>query len=278
MIGTGLTPEGINQNYVIYDLMIEAAWRSTPANLTEWIEDYATRRYGLSDENAKRTWRIFQKTIYDYDGSNRIDGQYVIAKSPSFSLSPWSWYATSDLLEAWTSLLATSENLRSSSAYLYDLVDVTRQVLQVNANFFYDEILKAYNLDDAHSFDQVFLDIFPDLETILSTNEAFLLGRWLNSAKSSANDSDEEKQFEYNARNQITLWGPRGEIMDYATKQWSGIASNFFAPRWQLFLSYANETLVNGEPFDQSYISNKIFTEVEEPFTFDRTEFPNEPT
>ena len=34
----------------------------------------------------------------------------------------------------------------------------------------------------------------------------------------------QEKQlYEYNARNQITLWGPRGEIIDYANKQWAGM-------------------------------------------------------
>jgi alpha-N-acetylglucosaminidase len=36
MIGTGLTPEGINQNYVMYDLMNDMAWRAEPVNLTEW--------------------------------------------------------------------------------------------------------------------------------------------------------------------------------------------------------------------------------------------------
>jgi hypothetical protein len=69
MIGTGVTPEGINQNYVIYELMTEAAWRQTPANLTEWFEDYVTRRYGLPDENAKKAWRILQVKT---DKRNRI--------------------------------------------------------------------------------------------------------------------------------------------------------------------------------------------------------------
>jgi alpha-N-acetylglucosaminidase len=36
MVGTGLTPEGINQNYVMYDLMNEMAWRTEPVNLTKW--------------------------------------------------------------------------------------------------------------------------------------------------------------------------------------------------------------------------------------------------
>nr|CAD7261564.1 unnamed protein product [Timema shepardi] len=36
LVGTGLTPEGINQNYVIYDLMTEMSWRTEPTNLTQW--------------------------------------------------------------------------------------------------------------------------------------------------------------------------------------------------------------------------------------------------
>lgn len=36
MVGAGITPEGINQNYVIYDLMMEMFWRTEPTNLTDW--------------------------------------------------------------------------------------------------------------------------------------------------------------------------------------------------------------------------------------------------
>lgn len=36
------------------------------------------------------------------------------------------------------------------------------------------------------------------------------------------NSLQEDKLYEYNARNQITLWGPKGEITDYANKQWAG--------------------------------------------------------
>jgi alpha-N-acetylglucosaminidase len=36
MIGTGLTPEGINQNYVIYELMSEMSYRQKPVDLNSW--------------------------------------------------------------------------------------------------------------------------------------------------------------------------------------------------------------------------------------------------
>ena len=34
---------------------------------------------------------------------------------------------------------------------------------------------------------------------------------------------------------QVTLWGPRGEIADYASKQWNGLIGDYYLPRWQLF-------------------------------------------
>lgn len=60
MIGTGLTPEGINQNYIVYDLMSEAAWRSEPANLSDWVNQYVGRRYGKAEGHAVRAWTILQ--------------------------------------------------------------------------------------------------------------------------------------------------------------------------------------------------------------------------
>ena len=36
MIGIGITPEGINQNDVVYEFMLEHAWRKAPENLSSW--------------------------------------------------------------------------------------------------------------------------------------------------------------------------------------------------------------------------------------------------
>lgn len=47
MIGTGITPEGINQNYIMYELMVERGFYASPTNLTQWIVDYVKRRYAL---------------------------------------------------------------------------------------------------------------------------------------------------------------------------------------------------------------------------------------
>ena len=54
--------------------------------------------------------------------------------------------------------------------------------------------------------------LLADMDKLLSANNRFLLGHWLADAKSWATDNAESKLLEYNARNQITLWGPDGEV------------------------------------------------------------------
>lgn len=106
MIGTGLTMEGINQNYVIYELMTEAAWRNKPVNLSEWIADYSVRRYGGRYNLVVNSWQyfqvcyknkiwrlrlmnIFQQTVYNLKTLKRMRGQYAITRTPSWSIKTW---------------------------------------------------------------------------------------------------------------------------------------------------------------------------------------------
>jgi len=120
------------------------------------------------------------------------------------------------------------------------------------------------------------LELFDDLESILASGSNFLLGTWLAQAKDMAVDEEEKRSYEYNARNQITLWGPNGEIRDYANKQWSGVIADYFKPRWALFLTTLEKSLVQGTKPNISEINERIFHEVEQPFTFSTKLYPTE--
>ncbi|KAF5280152.1 hypothetical protein FQA39_LY18128 [Lamprigera yunnana] len=279
MVGTGLTPEGINQNYVVYDFMSESSWRSNPINLTEWFSLYSIRRYGQYDSNADSAWQILKDSVYNFDLLLPMRGKYVLTRRPSINIVPWIWYDFCDLMQAWNYFLK-ADALSKSAGYLHDVVDVTRQVLQVLIDKYYKVIKKSYKLKNLEAFQNAsenFLDIFLDLEKILRSNRAFLLGNWLNSAKRAASNGYEEELYEYNARNQITLWGPNGEIVDYASKQWSGMISDYYYKRWSLFLNALNMSLINNIPINQTGIIIDLFKNVEEPFTFSRKTFSEDP-
>ena len=57
------------------------------------------------------------------------------------------------------------------------------------------------------------LGLFTDLDMLLGTDAHFLLGRWISDAKALAHNEDERKLYEFNARNQVTLWGPTGQVL-----------------------------------------------------------------
>lgn len=46
MIGFGLTMEGINQNYIVYEFALERGWDQTTVDAEKWFDQYAVSRYG----------------------------------------------------------------------------------------------------------------------------------------------------------------------------------------------------------------------------------------
>lgn len=62
--------------------------------------------------------------------------------------------------------------------------------------------------------------------------------------------------YEWNLRTQLTIWGtsdaPGGdsEVSDYANKQWAGLVSGFYAPRWAAWLRRLQEDVGGGAQYD----------------------------
>ena len=79
-------------------------------------------------------------------------------------------------------------------------------------------------------------------------------------------NNDERALFTFNAKNQVTLWGPVGQILDYARKQWAGLMKDYYKPRWELFLANLVNSLKTGATFSQSKFNTEVLTKVEQPF------------
>lgn len=60
MIGVGITPEGINQNYVMYEFALERGWSQSLTNVSKWIEFYAATRYGFENSNVSMAWELLK--------------------------------------------------------------------------------------------------------------------------------------------------------------------------------------------------------------------------
>ncbi|HEY4197512.1 MAG TPA: alpha-N-acetylglucosaminidase, partial [Mucilaginibacter sp.] len=248
MLGIGLTPEAIEQNPVMYELMLENVWRDKPIELDPWLKDYAFRRYGKKDSHAEAAWIILKNTVYN-GGISSGGPESIITGRPTFAASTrWAntkkFYQPKDLVPAWQHLIQAAQNLKASQGFRYDLVDVTRQVLANYADTLQRQFAAAAKKHDQQSFKKLsneFLGVIDDLDKLLLTRNDFLLGRWLEAAKANGKTEAEKRLYEFNARDQITLWGDKNSpLNDYACKQWAGMLTGFYKPRWIHFFDYIN--------------------------------------
>lgn len=85
-----------------------------------------------------------------------------------------------------------------------------------------------------------------------------------------------KENYEYNAHKQVTLWGPPGNIDDYANKMWGGLVNSYYKPRWELFGSYLVDAISNGTSFNHDKFNAAVLAQ-ETKWTHDTTSFPDAP-
>ncbi|XP_078464430.1 alpha-N-acetylglucosaminidase [Lampetra planeri] len=280
MVGTGLAPEGIEQNDVVYELMNEKGWSDEPVDLATWAGDYGTRRYGVANANAIAAWRLLFRSVYNCTTDVVDHNRSPLVWRPSLKLSTATWYNASDLTLAWELLLNGSEQFGTSQTFLYDLTDVSRQAMQLLVSHFYERVRSAFAARSLRELLEasgiIVEDLFPDLDALLASDGHFLLGRWLRDAAAMATSPSEAAMYDFNARNQITLWGPKGNILDYGNKQWAGLVQDYYAPRWKRFVNMLVESISSGLPFHQDEFNAQAFL-LESAFVSNGKKYPTAP-
>ncbi|XP_059763752.1 alpha-N-acetylglucosaminidase [Balaenoptera ricei] len=282
MVGTGMAPEGIGQNEVVYALMAELGWRKDPvADLGAWVTGFAARRYGVSHGAAEAAWRLLLRSVYNCSGEGCSGhNRSPLVRRPSLQMATAVWYNRSDVLEAWRLLLAATPTLATSPAFCYDLVDVTRQAVQELVSLYYEEARTAYLNTELvplmRAGGVLAYELLPALDKVLASDSHFLLGSWLERARVAAVSETEARFYEQNSRYQLTLWGPEGNILDYANKQLAGLVADYYAPRWRLFMETLVESLVRGIPFQQHQFDKNAF-QLEQTFVLSTRRYPSQP-
>jgi alpha-N-acetylglucosaminidase len=268
IVGTAVFTEGLDTNPFAFDLYTEVAWHTEPIDLNQWTDAYATRRYGADDPHARRAWQILLKTVYGYraDG-NMQHGERDAAHDSLFDAQPslnsthaatWSpdvmRYNPSDLSPALTELLQVAPELRSTETYRYDLVDVARQAMANESRRLLPLIKQAYESKDKVAFARLTKQWMQDMQLqddLLQTSPFFLLGKWLSFVPPWASSPVELDRLNYDAHSILTTWGDRKAsefgLHEYGNRDWAGLTSDYYIPRWQMYFDSLSNSLATGE-------------------------------
>jgi len=267
MVGIGLTPEAIEHNPALYELMMDNTWRDKPVDLQAWLKDYAERRCGKHVAAIDGAWRLLLKSVYDSVIHRGGPGSIIVGRPTVNDGADWRVdtvmnYDPRLLVNAWQLFIKSADELKQSDGFRYDLVDISRQVLANYANTLQPKVMKAYHDKDIASFKKYsteFLQLMDDMDRLLATRRDFMLGKWISDARSNGITAKESDLYEFNARDLVTLWGDKeNPLHEYSNRQWSGLIKGFYKPRWEMFFNGLAQSLNNNQSFDDKAFQAKI--------------------
>ena len=260
--GIGATPEGIETNPILYDMLFELPWMDPAKRPTadEWLADYAHARYGVDNKTAPKALsalKYLKKSVWDCKVNQQGTSEAVILARPNWtvgSVSTWStsaiYWDTQDVLQAADELSAIKDVVTANGGqdgianYNYDFIDVVRQAMVDYAAELLPLIKAAHDKGDNTEYTrlyQLYLQLMLDLDTMLSYDENFKLERWTSLARNIADevggtDENDRNWLEWNARTQVTVWSKGNtDLHDYSNRCWAGLIKDFHYKRWKHF-------------------------------------------
>jgi len=283
LYGIGSTLEGFGVNRFMFEWLFEYAWDKGVANVDEWIAGYAKSKTKIDDPVALDAYRRLVHLVYNDQVSGVATGSLMQARPLLTGLKGYqrpNKYDYKELESILTLMLSADEKSLQSADYQKDLVLVTKQILDNMIISSRARVNEAYVNKDSVELERqtsFFLGILDDQDRLLATQSEFLLGKWNNDARKFGKDSASKAYYEKNGRVLITTWGNEGnEIIDYASRDLSGLISSYYKVRWEMFFNKLKANLKSGEPLDMDK-SNREMASFEWKWTGQQQDFYSEP-
>lgn len=285
MVGIGSTPEGINQNHINFELLYEMTLLGNEHVVRmDWMKNYVMRRYNDKYGYVLEGWNSIYKDVYNAikihngggsQGRVTVTRPYITNKLPVML-----WYQPKDLLKAWGVLNTAANTIGTPDTLIHDLAKIGTQFIEDLMPLVYKNLIDAYknkSLNDLYRNGELLSEMLVDMDLFLSADRYSLLGNWLESAKALGDTEEEKFLMEFNARNQITLWGPDGQIEDYANKNWGGLVKNYYGYRWAVFASELSKCVMGGKPFNNTSFRVTLL-DAEKQWNHGHEVYPEQPT
>ena len=264
--GIALTAESNTSDPIVIDLFFSTVWEDIK-DIKAFINDFAKRRYGAKNENIEKSLEIQLKTALSDKYYNLGEGapENLLCGRPEGrydKVSSWGntkfGYNVKEFEEAAKLFLADYDKFKGNDCYVYDAVNLLRQVL---SNKIYGVVLKMeseYKSKDYFAFlenGKKLLSLADMLDKVLLNHKDFTLGEYLSKAENYANKLDDftKELYLINAKALITTWYSRpaandGGLHDYSNRQWGDLVGGFYKARWEKFIDFVKDEMDGKKP------------------------------
>jgi alpha-N-acetylglucosaminidase len=251
--GFGVFPEGLDSNSIVYDRLYDLAW-GPDRSQSAWLASYTRARYGFSSPDMVAAWLDIAKGTYSIRywtprWWRSTAGAYLLCKRPDIAMAEFEGAPGDRMaLQAGVTRLSQLATGRDSLLLRHDLIELTRHLASLRLDDLIRTALIAYRGGDLTAGDSAVTQVKALTQSVdaLMGAQPWHLAGWIAEARAYGDTPAEQAYYERNARAQVTVWGGKGNLHDYASKAWQGLYRDFYLPRWiRLF------DAVRTGPFDQ---------------------------
>lgn len=255
LIGYGTSPEGVENNEIVYEAISAGGWSGSEINLDSFLENYTAARYGKLTPGLKTFWdEMLQSQYTNFTNRARFRWQ----RRPPYRVAS-SMKINDHYFKAIENFLSEKEAFRGNTLYEIDAIGYTGLYLAGKADIVLDSLYLAMDRKDfeaAKEKESLLVDILLDADKILESHPVYRTSRWLDFARKAAFSPEEADSFELEAKKLISIWGGDA-LYDYSCRIWSGLIRDYYVPR----LKYYFDTVISGGKPDMAAFDNSGFPE-----------------
>ena len=255
--GMGTMMEGLDYNPVTYQLIYDLMWESKTPDPGEWKKKYLEARYGRLNDTLAAAWDHIFNHYYTQSGQFEVNPVIRRPFMVKEDIRP-----SEESVRGVEGLLNCVSAYGDVDAYRFDLVNLFRQVFGQYAGHLLYEITQAYEKRNTDRFNEKveeFRELASKLERLMGTREEFLFGKWIADCRKHASSPEEEALYEWNARAIITTWGGR-ILYGYAIKDWSGLYSSYYLPKWSILFDAMKTEMTGGKKVNMESLTKELIT------------------
>ncbi len=263
MYGIGITPEGTQQNPIVYDLFWEQAWCDDAIQVSDWIDAYAARRYGGESENTRKAWQRFvgSNGIYATQTADGTGVNYGMNDNISFqaNASVGAYYTMpyneKKFAEGVRYLLADFDRFADCPNYVYDVVHFVRQMISGEAIHLFNDAKAAIAAGNAELFKEkaaAYVQAMKLIDEVSAYQQNSLFGewvgkvdRWCDSSLTGEYDDYGRDMMKINAKMLVTVWAST-PLWSYAYRQYNGLMADYYIPLWEQLIAAVTDALEEG--------------------------------
>lgn len=254
LVGYGTSPEGTENNEVVYELIADAGWTGDSISLPHWLEGYTLSRYGQSTPEIRQYWQEICQSVY---GHFTDHPRFVWQLRPGRA-QKGTYQIDSLFFTAIEHFASAAPQMKADPLYITDLTELAAQYAGGKMEVLQEQVINNSMWDSVPDLDSIaslFNKIALGADQVLSAHPIYNLQRWIAFARRHANSPAEADYYERNAKRIVTIWGP--PVNDYSARIWSGLIRDFYLPRINLyFKSLSTGQSVDYAAWEQDWVEN----------------------